>query len=390
MKVLSFGHIPSSKGGRQSSGLANVIYQLAYHGAEQDDVEMSLAATDVFVPYLKHDKLTIFGWTKKILVKHAFCNPFHTCKIICNTIKTKYDFGALISVPGLLMKSIFLDYAIQKIRPDVIHLHGAHSVVYYYLIPKSSKLVVTLHGNVGTDQNLPNSNLHAKVEKRLCASTRIDKLCTISSTIPEILKDAYGNIAPEVKVILNAYDDKVFKYIEPKQHSKLTLCTIASFSKLKGQERVIDALIQSGCNYRYVCIGHISDKDKIQLQNKCNDVDFEWLGVLAPSQIRELLAKCDYMILPSSSEGFGLVYLEAIACGVPVIIPKNLPLAKEGEILNASNSMMIEDCSAESISKVLPNLSSIKWNRRTISDSVISYSWDNIAKEYYSLYKSVL
>ena len=102
------------------------------------------------------------------------------------------------------------------------------------------------------------------------------------------------------------------------------------------------------------------------------------------------MAKCDYMILPSSSEGFGLVYLEAIACGVPVIIPKNLPLAKEGGILNASNSMMIEDCSVESISKILPDLYSIQWHRKTISDSVISYSWDNIAKEYYSLYKSVL
>ena len=29
MKILSFGHIPSAVGGRQSSGLANVIYQLA-------------------------------------------------------------------------------------------------------------------------------------------------------------------------------------------------------------------------------------------------------------------------------------------------------------------------------------------------------------------------
>ena len=34
MKILSFGYIPSNFGGRQSSGLANVIYQLASHVAE--------------------------------------------------------------------------------------------------------------------------------------------------------------------------------------------------------------------------------------------------------------------------------------------------------------------------------------------------------------------
>ena len=59
MKILSFGHIPSSVGGRQSSGLANVIYQLAYHVAKQDGVEMTKAATDVFVPELHKGALPI-------------------------------------------------------------------------------------------------------------------------------------------------------------------------------------------------------------------------------------------------------------------------------------------------------------------------------------------
>lgn len=64
MKILSFGYIPSNFGGRQSSGLANVIYQLAYHVAKLNGVEMILAATDVFVPELHKDGLTILGWTK--------------------------------------------------------------------------------------------------------------------------------------------------------------------------------------------------------------------------------------------------------------------------------------------------------------------------------------
>ena len=63
MNILSFGYIPSSVGGRQSSGLANVIYQLAYNCAQQDDVNMTLAATDVFVPIIHKDNLTIMGWT---------------------------------------------------------------------------------------------------------------------------------------------------------------------------------------------------------------------------------------------------------------------------------------------------------------------------------------
>lgn len=390
MKVLSFGHIPASVGGLQSSGLANVIYRLAYHGAKQDGVEMYLAATDVFVPKLEKDQLTILGWTKSLLIKHALVHPFATMRIIFNTIRFKTAFSPLVSVPGLLLKSIFLDYAIKRTNPDVVHLHGAHSVMYYHVLPQNVKLVVTLHGNVGCDNNLPNVNTHAEVERTLCSSERIDRLCTISSTIPKILQNMYGGIKARTQVILNAYDNKAFHYIDAVPHNKLTLCTIASFSKLKGQERVIEALSQTKVDCKYVCIGHISDTDKTFLEQKARDIDFEWLGIKKPSEIREILAECDYMILPSSTEGFGLVYLEAIACGVPVIIPKHLPLALEGDILNDRNSIRIEDSSSEAISAILPSLSTRTWNRKEVAKSVVSSTWGNIAKQYSDLYKSLI
>ena len=51
MRIMSFGHIPSWAGGKQESGLANVIYQLAKHGSEIPEAEVTLAATDCFVPH---------------------------------------------------------------------------------------------------------------------------------------------------------------------------------------------------------------------------------------------------------------------------------------------------------------------------------------------------
>lgn len=390
MRVLSFGHIPSSVGGRQSSGLANVIYQLAVNCAKQEGVEMYLAATDVFVPEQSRGNLTLLGWTKGLLLKHALLHLRTSLMVFCNVINFKRKYGALVSVPGLFLKSLFLDYAIKKVHPDLIHLHGAYSIVYYHLIPQEIKLVVTLHGNVGNDPNLPYRDLHAEMERVICTSSRIDMLCTISSTIPVILKRMYGEIRPNVQIILNAYDNHAFKYIEPVGHDKLTLCTIASFSKLKGQERVIEALNRSGCDYAYRCIGHITDADKAMLEEKAKNIDFEWLGVKKPSEIREEFAKCDYMILPSSSEGFGLVYLEAIACGVPVIIPRDLPLALESNILNEENSICINGCDIDAITEILPVLQEKKWNRERVAQSIISYTWDNIAKEYTSLYSSLI
>lgn len=390
MDILSFGHIPSSEGGRQSSGLANVIYKLAYNCAKHDNVNMTLSTTDVFVPKLQKDNLTIMGWTKEILLKHAFMHPFVFLKIMVNTFINKARYSHLESVPRMVFKKLFLDYSIKKNRPQVVHMHGALSILYLPIIPSDIKVVVTLHGNIGNDINIPNHSLYARLERLLVKSNRIDTLCLIAKMLKTIFSEEYGNIKPVTKIILNAYDNSVFKYIEKRKHKKITLCTIASYSERKGQDRVVEALISSNCDYRYLCIGHISDDDLNKLKDKTQKLDFEWLGVKKPKDIPGILAECDYMILPSSSEGFGLVYLEAIACGVPVIIPKHLPLAMEENILNNSNSIKIEDSSSDAIKRVLPALQGREWERKKVASSVISYTWENIAEEYVELYASLI
>ena len=390
MNILSFGYIPSSVGGRQSSGLANVIYQLAYNCAQQDDVNMTLAATDVFVPIIHKDNLTIMGWTKGLLLKHALKHPFVFFKIVTKTFINKIKYSPVVSVHRLLLKSLFLHYSIEKVQPKLVHLHGALSMLYLPIIPPNIKVIVTLHGNVGNDASIPNHLYYAKLERKIVKSKRIDRLCVIAKMLGTIFREEYGKIQPPVEVILNAYNDKEFKYIEKNKHREITLCTIASYSERKGQDRVIEALLNSKCGYRYLCIGQISKEDLNKIKDKTNSLSFEWLGVKTPDEIRTILAECDYMILPSSSEGFGLVYLEAIACGVPVIIPRNLPLAMEGNILTDSNSIKIEDCSSKAIQTVLPLLQDIKWDRKEISESIISYTWDSIAKEYVKLYASII
>ena len=252
------------------------------------------------------------------------------------------------------------------------------------------KLVVRLHGNVGNDMNISNHDIYAKLEKGLMKSMKVNAICVIASLLENIFRNEYGEIKPPIKVILNAYDDKAFRLIDRRKTDKLTLCTIASYTKLKGQDRVIEALRNSNCEYRYLCIGYISEENKKKLDKKTKGLDFEWLGVKRPTEIREILAECDYMIQPSSSEGFGLVYLEAIACGVPVIIPKHLPLAQEGDILNDSNAIRIEDSSSKAIEAILPSLQARNWDRRTVSESIISYTWNNIAKEYVAQYASLI
>jgi len=44
-----------------------------------------------------------------------------------------------------------------------------------------------------------------------------------------------------------------------------------------------------------------------------------WHGELTPNQIRALMARCDIFVWPGFDEGYGLVYLEAAAAGLPTV-----------------------------------------------------------------------
>ena len=110
---------------------------------------------------------------------------------------------------------------------------------------------------------------------------------------------------------------------------------------------------------------------------------------MTPDEIRVQLSGADYMIMPSSSEGFGISYLEAIACGVPVILPKNLPIAQEKALINENNSILLEDCSFMSIAKVLSHLEEYSFNKSDVASTVSSLSWNEIAKQYFNAFNEL-
>ena len=392
MKILSFGHIPSWAGGRQESGLAHVIYQLARHISECDGVEMTMAATDVFVPIKKDRKLTIYGWTKGMLIKYALQHPFKSIGWLVNVLISKYKYGPVVSVPGFFFKGFHLARTIDIVQPHAVHLHGMSACVYDRIVPSDVKIVVTMHGIIGEDQTIPLQEHLYKMERDCCHSTRCSLMAFIAEKLIGDFKSCYGEIKSPCKAILNAYDSKSFNYIEQKDGSKLTLVTIASFSENKGQERVIEAIGKSGIDCKYICIGASTPDIEKKYKDTASrlGVDFAYVGKKTPAEIREILAQADYMILPSSTEGFGLVYLEAIACGVPVILPKHLPIVKEpGMIQPEKNALLLKDSSSDGITELLPKLKNYNFDHKKVSETIVGYSWESIAKEYVESFKSL-
>jgi glycosyltransferase involved in cell wall biosynthesis len=98
------------------------------------------------------------------------------------------------------------------------------------------------------------------------------------------------------------------------------------------------------------------------------------------------MAAADAFVLPSRTEGFPNVLLEALACGTPVVatpvpgVPELLEMVKESEIARTINGEAI----AEAIERLLARLP-----MRVSSDAVAAFDVEVVTRRYESLFRSV-
>jgi glycosyltransferase involved in cell wall biosynthesis len=112
--------------------------------------------------------------------------------------------------------------------------------------------------------------------------------------------------------------------LDPKQPILLTVSRLASFDRYKGYDQILKALPEIRRQIptiHYILVGKGDDRPRIeQLINQLNLQDCVTLAGFVPdAEICDHYNLCDVFAMPSKGEGFGIVYLEALACGKPTV-----------------------------------------------------------------------
>ena len=95
--------------------------------------------------------------------------------------------------------------------------------------------------------------------------------------------------------------------------------------RYKGQDRVINQLAQlsapPGRRLCYLVAGDGNDRRRLEELARKNQVldRVRFMGFVGRSCLPDLYRASDLFALPSTGEGFGIVFLEAMACGTPAI-----------------------------------------------------------------------
>ena len=94
--------------------------------------------------------------------------------------------------------------------------------------------------------------------------------------------------------------------------------------KYKGYDKIIELmpkLIQNFADIRYILVGYGSDAERIKELVKKLKLDKHVIlpGKITGEELCDHYNLCDCFAMPSKAEGFGIVFLEALACGKPVL-----------------------------------------------------------------------
>ena len=117
-------------------------------------------------------------------------------------------------------------------------------------------------------------------------------------------------------MIPNWVDLETFPYRPHALHKPVAVGLIGQVSPHKGHEDAIEAMRELGSDFRLLIAGKGDAAYKAKLRKKAVGLQVEFTGFVA---LPEFFDETDVLILPSWNEPFGIILLEAMASGIPVI-----------------------------------------------------------------------
>ena len=181
------------------------------------------------------------------------------------------------------------------------------------------------------------------------AFARADAVICASSFTRRSL-DAAGSVAP-THVVGYGVDLDLFAARAAAPAAKpLTVGFVGALSQRKGARYLLGALaaLPKGAARLILYTRAAIDRDLVR---GFESVDVELRSGLSDAALAADLRRCDLVALPSIAEGFGLVILEAMACGVPVLCTTSTGGADF--IRHRRNGLLIEPGSVAAIEQEL-------------------------------------
>jgi phosphatidylinositol alpha-1,6-mannosyltransferase len=158
-----------------------------------------------------------------------------------------------------------------------------------------------------------------------------DRIIAISAFTASQLMRSLDVTAGQISIVQNAVDVERFSPGTPSpivvaklaslpRPRLLTVCRLDASEAYKGVDLVTRALAAHPEIARsYLVVGEGTDRPRLERLAHGLGVPVTFYGRAPDDELADLYRACDLFVMPSRKEGFGYVFIEAMACGLPVV-----------------------------------------------------------------------
>lgn len=243
--------------------------------------------------------------------------------------------------------------------PDIVFCGHINLAPLAALIARVTKVKLVIQGHGIEVWRRPRRLSCAAVEKSdivLCVSRHTRRAVLEWANIPPERVLVLPNTVRDVFIPGDGSDFRRSLGLDGKQ-ILLTVGRIDSRERYKGQDRVIEAmpaLVAAGHDVAFVILGSGDDRERLERVAQQHGVTQRvvFLGECQSEQLVSAYRAADLFVMPSSGEGFGIAFVEAMACGTPAL-GFSAGGARDALADGALGLMTEEGALAEAIGRVL-------------------------------------
>lgn len=321
---------------------------------------------------------------------------------LSNSVKNNYLENGKYKFKGgynsnLLEEVYWYAVAVSKLATqlefDIIHAHDWLTYLAGIIAKKISGKPLIVHVHATEFDRSNNINLKVyEIEKQ--GMLAANKVMAVSNLTRNVVITKY-NIDP--KKVITTYNgisnNNVINKLYIRNFKGKVVTFLGRITYQKGPEYFIDAaekVLKKDKNVRFVMAGCGDLMNKMIKKVAKNQLSshFHFTGFLKGEEVNHMLSISDVFVMPSVSEPFGIVPLEAIRLNVPVIISRQSGVA---EVL--PHTLVVDYWNTDDLAEAIYGLLHHKALAKTVQDfaheNLKNLTWENTAIRVSSVYSSV-
>jgi putative colanic acid biosynthesis glycosyltransferase len=356
--------------------------------------------------------------SQKIKIGNKWEQGYH---LLLTRFFDRHGFGSVSGTKALADKIKFLS-------PDIIHLHQIHGyyiniqILFEFLSRYNKPVIWTLHdcwaytghccyyervncnkwqtecntcpltGYYPQSWFMDNSKENYIQKKKLCSEIKDLTIVPVSNWLASELSHSFLKERPVIP-ICNGIDVHKFRYTDPSEikdklslgDKKILLGVASPWSEVKGLNDFIRLSEIIDDNYKIILIG-LSETQKKNLPNRIIGIG----RLSSPSELVKYYSLADVFVNPSIAESFGLVTVEAMACGTPVV---GYNVTATPELIPSGTGYVVDKGDVNALFqkvKIIVENGKNKYSEACRNNVVVHYNKDFQYEKYISLYRDKL